>query len=328
MNEGPYKFPSPPAHDPAPDEVAFDEAPPKPPRIRASGLQQLFGLSLSLLLIWAIFGRGGTPPTPAPIIVVPTPRVASTSPAITDSLVELGLAAHLVGRSPYCSGVSKDLPVVGDLRDFDAERLALAKPEVLFVQPPLAGVDPALQAYCTDQSIRLVERRLDTLEDLALLADDFESVFGAAIAPKLEPARRYLSTIATPRADAPRVLLIVSADPFLAVGRGNYLNSMLERCGFVNAVESKGWVELSVEAVVALAPARIVGLAQTESSALAIEGFAEVLPWPAAPPPIASGALPALLSPSFAAIARQHEFAKLLGVTDVDHESAPAAERP
>ena len=291
------------------------DAPVKPARRFASPLQQLLGLSVSLVLIYMIFGRGAvTPPsTTAVAPITPSPRVASTSPAISDSLIELGLGAHIVGRSPYCTGVDSSVPVVGDLRDFDAERLALVHPDVLFVQPPLAGVDPALREFCAKNSIRLVERRLDALQDIALLADDFQEVFGAQLAPKLADARTFIATNPTARADAPRVLIIVSADPFLAVGRGNYIDQLLQRCGFINAVDGSGWVELSVEAIIALRPARIVGIAQTRATALEIEGVIEVLPWPNGPPAIACDAMPELLSPSLAAIAKRAAFAQLLG---------------
>lgn len=128
------------------------DAPVKPARRFASPLQQLLGLSVSLVLIYMIFGRGAvTPPsTTAVAPITPSPRVASTSPAISDSLIELGLGAHIVGRSPYCTGVDASVPVVGDLRDFDAERLALVHPDVLFVQPPLASRSGAARVLCEE----------------------------------------------------------------------------------------------------------------------------------------------------------------------------------
>ena len=123
-------------------------------------IQQMLALLASLALIWFVFRNGTGDATPV-ADGAPSPRVASTSPAITDSLVELGLAAHVVGRSGFCTSVPKTVPVIGDLRDFDAERLAIARPDVLFVQPPIAGTAPELRDFCTQKSIRLIERRLD-----------------------------------------------------------------------------------------------------------------------------------------------------------------------
>ena len=273
-------------------------------------VQQVFALLAWLVLIWLVFRPegGGSAATDA----APSPRVASTSPAITDSLVELGLTVHIVGRSGFCTSVPKSVPVVGDLRDFDAERLSLARPEVLFVQPPIAGTAPALREFCAEKSIRLVERRLDTLADIAALADDIESVFGAAVAPKLAEARGFLGEKAAIAGDAPRVLVVVSADPFLAVGRGNYLDELVAHAGWRNAVDADGWVELSAESILALRPDRIVGIAEHEAGAHEIESLLAILPWQGAQPSTRAAAVPALLSPSLAAIARRGALTDLL----------------
>ncbi|MFM7134454.1 MAG: ABC transporter substrate-binding protein [Planctomycetota bacterium] len=242
----------------------------------------------------------------------PRPRVASTSPAITDSLVALGLAEHVVGRSPFCRSVPEAVPVVGDLRDFDAERLALVAPDVLFVQPPLAGVDPALRDFCAVKRIPLVDRRLDSLAELDGLVDDIASAFrvapdasGEGLAKRLADAKAALAPAAASAAGAPRTLLLVSAEPFLAVGRGSYLDELLSRSGAANALERDGYVELGAEALVALAPARVLIVAETDRGAARALELLRALPWPAArTPPSAARAVPELLSPSLAAVAR------------------------
>ena len=309
----------------------------KPAKRRVSPLQQAIGLTLSLALIWAIFGRDHAeqtaPPASAPTVaaVVPAPRVASLSPAITDSLAELGLAAHVVGRSGFCRSVPANVPVVGDLRSFDAERLALAKPDVLFVQPPIAGVDPALRELCAQKSIELVERRLDTLDDMRGLVADITHVFGAEAGERLAPIEAFLAEPASERKPSPstgaqRVVIVVSADPILAVGRGNYLDELLSRAGATNAVDAKGWVELSVESLVALKPARVIGISETRARALEVANFLEVLPWNGAPPIVVADALPELLTPSLRAIARRGELARLLSASASDAGTSSSSE--
>ncbi len=309
------------------------EKPAKPKGV--SPLQRMIGLLFAAVMLWVLFRLGGSGDGPALLLPnAPAPRVASTSPAITESLLELGLAAHVVGRSGYCRGLPAEVPVIGDLRSFDAERLALAKPDVLFVQPPLAGTDPALREFCERKSIELVEQRIDSLAEISQLAARIERVFagaaedagpaedagGGAGARLSDDARRKLAEARTfldaepaaPSADAPRVLVVVSVDPVLAVGRGNYIHELIARAGFANAVEDDGWIELSAEAVVALAPARIVAIGETPVGALEVQGFLEVLPWNGAPPPITAGALPELLMPSLRMVARRDGFARLL----------------
>ena len=280
-------------------------------------IQQMLALVASLALIWFVFRTGSEDPKPVSD-GAPSPRVASTSPAITDSLVELGLSAHIVGRSGFCTSVPKAVPVIGDLRDFDAERLALARPDVLFVQPPIAGTAPELREFCERKSIRIVERRLDTLDDIARLADDIEGVFGASIAPKLAELRGFLGERPAIASDAPRALVVVSADPFLAVGRGNYLDDLVAHAGWRNALDASGWVELSVESILALKPDRIIAIGEHEASAHEIESLLAILPWQGSQPETRVAAAPILLSPSLAAITRRDELTRLLGAGEGD----------
>jgi len=62
-------------------------------------IQQMLALVASLALIWFVFRTGSEDAKPV-ADGAPSPRVASTSPAITDSLVELGLSARLPTLSP------------------------------------------------------------------------------------------------------------------------------------------------------------------------------------------------------------------------------------
>ncbi|MFM7050621.1 MAG: hypothetical protein ACKOYN_00600, partial [Planctomycetota bacterium] len=88
-------------------------------RARVSPLQSIVALTFATAVLWLLFSptspvnTGDAKPAPAADGAAPErapaprvdvrPRVASTSPAITDSLVALGLADHIVGRSPSSS---------------------------------------------------------------------------------------------------------------------------------------------------------------------------------------------------------------------------------
>ena len=323
------------------------------PAPKVPALQRLIALGFSLALIWLLFapnspfatkppvkedataaekssgqGAGGGPeagadgpavPSAAAASTAPTPRIASMSPAITDSLIALGLEAQLVGRSPLCRSAPDTVPVVGDLRDFDAERLALSGAEVLFVQPPLAGVDPALREFCESRSIRLVVRRLESLADVDQLVGDVAAVFGvepnvggSQLERALGGARASIMPGVDAPADARRVLLLVSADPFLAVGRGTYLDELLAGASLANQLERTGYVELSAEAILALAPTTILGVTETAAGATRMRDQLARVPWgEKGPPAIAVASVPELLSPSLVAVAKRDELVRL-----------------
>ncbi len=321
-----------------------------------SYLQRMIAFAVVVGLLWLLWGPGSplsrtnpesstNPATSASSMSVPqssdaagarddvvalTPRVASLSPAITDSLVQLGLGAHIVGRSAYCRAVDSSVPVVGDLRDFDAERLALLKPDFLFVQPPLAGVDPALRALCETNHITLLARRLDSLHDLRLLVDDIALAFAVndeASAPSNSPAASNARAAITSAreglieplalaADAPRVLLVVSTDPFLIVGTNTYLDEFMRGAGIANALQRSGYVELGAEAIVALAPPTVIAIASSEDGAARMREVLRALPWsPSNTPRVSAAAVPELLTPSLAAVAHREELARLAAGT-------------
>ncbi len=304
---------------------------PSPP---VPALQRIVALTFSLALIWFVFSPdspfAGKPPEKAGDVAAPqsvakaassapSPRIASMSPAITDSLVALGLEAHVVGRSPFCESVPGAVPVVGDLRSFDAERLALSGAEVLFVQPPLAGVDPALREFCEARSIRLVSRRLESLADVDALVGDVASVFGvepnvggSVLERALGGARASIASGGAAPEGARRVLLLVSAEPFLAVGRGTYLDELLAGAELVNELDRTGYVELSAEAILALAPSTIIGVTGSAAGAERLrEGLARI-PWGRnAVPAVAVDAVPELLAPSLVAVAKRGELVRL-----------------
>jgi ABC-type hemin transport system substrate-binding protein len=312
----------------------------------APAVQKMIGLTFGLVIVWFVFasnsplnkgakkppdsaaaerGSSATPSGAAPTAPSiparkgPSPAVASTSPAITDSLVALGLVDHIVARSPYCRSVEESLPVVGDLRGFDAERLALAAPEVLFVQPPLAGVDPALARFCEERSIKLVARRLETLADVDALIGDIAAAFGVepsvggnALERALGSARASLALGAVPHDGARAVLLVVSAEPLLAVGKGTYLDELLAGADLANALDRSGYISLSAEMLVSMSPATIIGISETAEGARRIEEMLRRVPWKEnMTPKIATDAVPELLSPSLAAVARRSELVRL-----------------
>ncbi len=323
--------------------ILFRKPPrPEPDDVPVSSLQKMIGLAIVTAFLWILWGPGSPlagrgepsarPDGPPP---VPAPRVASTSPAITDTLVDLGLVEHLVGRSAYCTGVPAAMPVVGDLRSFDAERLALVDPDILFVQPPLAGVDPALAAHCEKLGIAIVAQRLDSLADLSTLVAAIgaampEAGLEAARADRLEArvaeARRTIAgtdLVAGGAADddpgaaegrgTPAVLLLLAADPFLVAGAGGYLDELLRRGGARNASSAEGYAELAAEAVVALAPEVVVGVVASADGAARMREAIAALPWPEGRAPrVAVAAEPALLAPSLRAVARGSRLADLV----------------
>jgi len=189
------------------------------------------------------------------------PRIASLSPALTATVVDLGLGDAVVARTPWCWMVPSEVPAVGGLLEIDYERLLAAGPEVLLVQPGAAGVDPELARLAARHGWELRAWRIERLADVAGILDDLrEAPWIAAVpaasgrlAARAAELERLLA--AEVAADAPRTLLLVSADPPTAAAEGTFLDELLRAAGGRNALAGRrGYPGLSLEEIAALRP--------------------------------------------------------------------------
>ncbi|MFM7259823.1 MAG: hypothetical protein ACKO3W_04390, partial [bacterium] len=171
--------------------------------------------------------------------------------------------------------------------------------------------------------IRLIERRIDSFTETRALVADIADVFRATpiegadgIAGRLAQADADLAALAeaaeAPRDAMPKVLLLVSSEPFLAVGSGNYLDELLAANGLGNALARKGWSEIPAESIAALAPSAILGVVESETGAARMRAAIERLPWTEGPSPrFAVIVRPELLAPSLVAARRRGSLATL-----------------
>jgi ABC-type Fe3+-hydroxamate transport system substrate-binding protein len=212
-----------------------------------------------------------TSPAAAPATAVSELRLISLSPAISRTLVDLGLAGQIVGRTPYCASIDQEIPVVGDLTNVNFEMLVRLRPTHILVQPPIAGVDPHLQRHAAEHGWRVAAWRLNTVRDIRILVHELpdalfaeESPGRAAVAAAASRIADEIDLIARTGSNATqplfrgKVLLVNYVDPVTASGAETYLNDILCSIGGQNVVSDRGWVQLTLEDVVRLAPDAIV----------------------------------------------------------------------
>lgn len=232
---------------------------------------------------------------------------------MTAMVDRLGLGAHVVGRTPWCTtrvgGVEENVAVVGDLREFDGERLVRLGPTHLLVQPPRSGIDAGLERLAQGQGWAVYARSIDGIEDIRRVLTELPAVLAAgdeplhrqlveraaiidlaiveALAPdasgRSDSRPDNTSDPGRPRpsaaADASPVLLLFGVDPPMAFGPGSYLGDILERLGGRNAIGVRGYPQLSLEDVVRARPRTIVLVkAQLPTAFPEAASAAEILP--------------------------------------------------
>ncbi len=207
-------------------------------------------------------------------------RIASFSPAMTATLVDLGFEHAIAGRSPWCTDVSKALPVVGDFREFDAERILLVRPTHIVLQPPLSGLDAALTTLATEQGITLVPIRIDRMKDVRSFVAEIAKL--NMHTERVQSRLASLDAMPSISADDPRVLLLVNAEPMLVAGAQTYLSDLLPIIHLQNAMGREGWIESSHEALGLLEPDLLLGIAEHEDNLATLRRSLEAVPCRAA----------------------------------------------
>ncbi|MHC4414489.1 MAG: ABC transporter substrate-binding protein [Planctomycetota bacterium] len=215
---------------------------------------------------------GGCRRTETPAKSAPTPpgepRIVSLSPALSRTLLDFGLGERIVGRTPFCSSLDPEIPVVGSLYDVDYERLIRLEPTHVVVQPPASGTDPQLLRLARQHGWTVGQWTVNTIEDIERTIRALPgTLYQNQSAPRARAAHRaaeLLNEIAASLSPGGedlwrgRTLMVSGTDPVLAFGRRTYLHDILSAMDGANAVTAEGWVELSLEDVLRMDPEAII----------------------------------------------------------------------
>ncbi len=201
----------------------------------------------------------------------PARRVVSLIPATTELLFAIGAGTAVVGRTSYCDypAAAKAVPDLGDGIKPNLEAVIASRPDLVVLYN--SGQNASVASRLGDLGVAAIRVNTDSLGSVPRLArmlgkltgrdraaDSVAAVFDTALAA----ATRHPFT---PR---PRVLLLVWEQPPMTIGRGSFLNDLLERAGgenlFSDVAASSGVV--SIEAVAARDPDLIFTTAEGPSA--------------------------------------------------------------
>jgi iron complex transport system substrate-binding protein len=200
-------------------------------------------------------------------LAAPARRIVSLIPATTELLFAIGADSAVVGRTHYCDypAEASSVPDLGDGIRPSIEAVIARKPDLvlLYNSGQNAGVAgrlrelgiPAIRIN-TDAlgSVPRVAQMLGKLTGHERAADSLTAVFDTALR----------SATISPGPHRPKVLLLVWEQPPMTIGRGSFLNELLERAGGENLfgdVQGTDGV-VSIEAVAARNPDMIFTTAE------------------------------------------------------------------
>ncbi|PWT83499.1 MAG: hypothetical protein C5B58_06455 [Acidobacteria bacterium] len=167
-------------------------------------------------------------------------RIVSIAPSITETLFALGAGDQIVGDTNYCNypEAAKAKPKIGGYTTPDLEAILAIKPDLVFMMKNRPDVAQKLRGTGID----VVELQP---ESLAGIYDQIQTISAKIGVP--EKGRALVQSIdkevragaAMPSGKKPKVLFVVGRTPgtisdLVAVGRGGYLNELIEFAGGVN----------------------------------------------------------------------------------------------
>src|SRR5438094_4712655 len=170
-------------------------------------------------------------------------RIVSTAPSVTEILFALGAGDQVVGDTLYCNypEAAKSKPKIGGFQTLNIELILALNPDLVFVNDSQTNVAAAL-------------RQTGRIDVITLHADSVSGIYRSIqiVAEKigmLERGKRLVQSIdneihqnagRTNRTAKPKVLFVVGRTPgtaagLVVVGRGSYLNELIELAGGINA---------------------------------------------------------------------------------------------
>jgi iron complex transport system substrate-binding protein len=196
-------------------------------------------------------------------------RIVSTAPSATELLFALGLGSRVVGVTTFCHypAEAQKLPKVGNYLQFNLETIASLKPDLVVVLQNPTRIAAQVRAL----HIPVIELGHETVPEILKSILQLGAATGAnTAAAKLESSMRLrLNEIRARTAKLPRrsMMFIVGRDPgalsgMVAVGKGSYLNEMIELAGGVNVFHEApaAYPKVGLEEVIARNPDVIVDM--------------------------------------------------------------------
>ena len=214
-------------------------------------------LSAFLLILWGLDSY-------AHAAALPTQRIVSLAPSVTETLFALGFGAQVVGVTTHCDYPveAQRLPKIGGFMSPSIEAVIAKRPD--FVIGVRSATDPAKARELERLGFKVTLISLASLSDILASIKDIARLLGRA-----EAGEKIAHTIIqqideTKKRVAPKprrsTLLAVGLRPLVVVGGKNYIDELITLAGGENIARdaAQPWLNLPDEYVVAKAPQVII----------------------------------------------------------------------
>ncbi len=197
-------------------------------------------------------------------IPVKIDRAVSTAPSVTENIFAVGAGDRLVGDTTFCNypDEAKSIAKIGDTMTPNMESIIALKPDVVFVSTA-SQIEAFTQTHADNGIAVYVTNPTsfdDVIDDLGKLGDLFGTT--ERVGQLLPELKRRIGVVQDNISGEKQlsVFVQISREPLFTVGRGSFLNVLIEKAGgrSVTADVATAYPKLSKETAIALQPDVII----------------------------------------------------------------------
>ena len=182
-------------------------------------------------------------------------RIISVVPSQTELLFDLGLSDEIVGITKFCihpKGKVNQVVKVGGTKQLDIEKIKSLQPDLI-----IANKEENERSQI-EELMNVCPVWVSDISDLAGAIEMIERV--GEVVGKAEQAKKLAAEIAQ-RFDQlsidptnKRAAYFIWRKSYMVAGKGTFIDSMLHRCGLVNAFGQERYPEVTVQSLIEAAP--------------------------------------------------------------------------
>ncbi|AEA45966.1 ABC transporter substrate-binding protein [Fluviicola taffensis] len=176
-------------------------------------------------------------------------RIVSLVPSQTELLVDLGLKDRLVGITKFCvhpKELRKEIQLIGGTKNAKIELIQSLNPDLIIGNKEENNQSDieALQNLCPTwmSDIFNLEDALEMIQKLGEITGTTEKA--TEIVSRIQT---NFSTINEPAKKRGSVLYLIWKNPYIAAAGNTFIDAMLERLGFKNAVQQDRYPQVNLE---------------------------------------------------------------------------------
>jgi len=179
----------------------------------------------------------------------PPKRIISLAPAITNTMYSLNLEKEIVGRTRFCIHPQNKVEQainIGGTKDIKLDRIKELKPDLVIAEKEENTKEIVEEL---EKHFPLFVFEIQTVEDAYVMMTDL----GTIVNRQDEAARLVKqikkSFINLPQLQGKKVAYVIWKRPYMVVGDNTYIQSLLEKMGFINPFKkfSGRYPEVTIE---------------------------------------------------------------------------------